>query len=292
MTRSKTRKQQRQLHTSEERKPQNKTLRLVVSILITGVLLIVIGMMMLSRTMMPDTAFLKVPEAAISSAVTPAQGFFTGFVDAIADYFRKIKLRENLEQAYVDLLNQNEELYILAAQAQEYADRLAMYEDIDAEMQKNLGLNPIRCQVIGREQGNYFSTFTIDRGARDGIEPYMAVTISGALVGFTEKVSKPPPLCVPSSTPMPPSPASSSPAGIRASYPVRWASTASQCAACTTCPMITCPAPAISWSPPAWACPSPRASRSARCVSPPAAWKATSSTSSCSPLPTLSTSST
>ena len=188
VTRTRTKKQQRQLQSTQERKPKGKKLRIIISILVTGVLLLIIGMMMLSRTMMPDTAFLKAPESAISSVVSPAQGFFTGFVDNIADYFRKIKLRENLEQAYVDLLAENEELYILAAQAQEYADRLAMYEDIDAEMQKNLGLNPIRCQVIGREQGNYFSTFTIDRGERDGIEPYMAVTISGALVGFTEKV--------------------------------------------------------------------------------------------------------
>jgi hypothetical protein len=61
VTRSKTRKQQRHLQAQEEQKPRSKTLRLLVSIVITFVLLIVIGMMMLSRTMMPDTACLKVP---------------------------------------------------------------------------------------------------------------------------------------------------------------------------------------------------------------------------------------
>ncbi len=185
--RTKTRKQQRSLE-AEKKAPKGKTLRIVVSAAVTVVLLLMIGMMMLSRTMMPDTELLQTPEAIVSSSMGPVQRFFTSIVDGIAGYFREVKLRENLEQAYVDLLAENEELYILAAQAQEYADRLATYEDIDAEMQKNLGLNPIRCQVIGREQGNYFSTFTIDRGSRDGIEAYMAVTISGALVGFTEEV--------------------------------------------------------------------------------------------------------
>ena len=186
--RTKTKKQQRKLQSQKEKKPRGKTLRIVVSVLITLVLLLVIGAMLLTRTMMPDNALLQLPETAVASAITPAQGLFSGIVESIADYFRQVKLRENLEQAYVDLLAENEELYIQAALADELAAQLATFKDIDEEKQQNLGLNPIRCQVIGREQGNYFSTFTIDRGERDGIEPYMAVTISGALVGFTEKV--------------------------------------------------------------------------------------------------------
>lgn len=192
VTRTRTKKQQRHLLSQEEkeknRKSRGSKLRLAVLVTVTALLLLIIGMMLLSRTMMPDTALLKAPEEAVSTALGPIQGLFSGIVDDIAGYFRRVKLRDNLEQAYVELLNINEELYIQAALTQEYADRLAMYEDIDEEMQQNLGLNPIRCQVIGREQGNYFSTFTIDRGSRDGLEPYMAVTLSGSLVGFTEEV--------------------------------------------------------------------------------------------------------
>ena len=188
VARTKTRKQQRVLQEEKKEKPKNSTLRIIIMIVVTIALLLVIGMMLLSRTMMPDLALLKTPEQAVSTALGPVQQVFSGVVDSVADYFRRVKLRDNLETAYNELLAKNEELYILAAQAQDLADRLAMYEDIDQEMQKNIGLNPIRCQVIGREQGNYFSTFTIDKGKRDGLEPYMAVTISGALVGFTEEV--------------------------------------------------------------------------------------------------------
>lgn len=192
VTRTRTKKQQRLLFSQEEKEKSKQArgskLRLAVLISVTALLLLIIGMMLLSRTMMPDNALLQAPEEAVSTALSPVQGFFSGIVDDIADYFRRVKLRDNLEQAYVDLLSVNEELYIQAALTQEYADRLAMYEDIDEEMQQNLGLNPIRCQVIGREQGNYFSTFTINHGSRDGLEPYMAVTLSGSLVGFTEEV--------------------------------------------------------------------------------------------------------
>ena len=57
-------------------------------------------------------------------------------------------------------------------------------------MSANEKMNPIACTVIGKGDGNYFSTFTINRGTRDGIEDYMAVTISGALVGYTENVTE------------------------------------------------------------------------------------------------------
>lgn len=197
VTRTRTKKQMRHLLSEKEKKdkkdkkakkPRGANLRIALLVTVTTLLLLIIGMMLLSRTMMPDTALLKAPEEAVSGALAPVQGFFSGIVDDIAGYFRRVKLRDNLEQAYIDLLSVNEELYITSALVQEYADRLAMYEDIDDEMQQNLGLNPLRCQVIGREQGNYFSTFTINRGSRDGLEPYMAVTLSGALVGFTEEV--------------------------------------------------------------------------------------------------------
>ena len=69
--------------------------------------------------------------------------------------------------------------------ADELEYQLAQYKDIYDEMSANEKMNPIACTVIGKGDGNYFSTFTINRGTRDGIEDYMAVTISGALVGYT-----------------------------------------------------------------------------------------------------------
>ncbi len=186
--RTKSKKQQVLDAPVKPKTPFIKAMRIILSVSVTLVLLLCLGAMLLSRTMIPDNKLLQLPEAAVSTAIEPAQNFFSGIVDKFAAYFRQLKMRENLEQAYIDLLAKNEELYQQAVLVDELTFQLATFQDIDEEMQQNLGMNPIRCQVIGREQGNYFSTFTIDRGQRDGIEPYMAVTISGALVGFTEKV--------------------------------------------------------------------------------------------------------
>ncbi|MBQ8201712.1 MAG: rod shape-determining protein MreC [Clostridia bacterium] len=189
VARSQKRKTQKRVIPEEEKtKSKHPRLRIAIMALVTVIILGAMGMMLLSRTMYPDNALLSLPERAVSGAVGPVQSVFSGFVEYFADYFRTLKLRSNLEQAYVDVVTKNEELAVRAAMADEYARRLAQYEDIDHEIQNNLALNPLRCQVIGAEQGNYFSTFTIDAGSRQGIEEYMAVTIGGALVGYTEEV--------------------------------------------------------------------------------------------------------
>ena len=72
--------------------------------------------------------------------------------------------------------------------ADELQNTLSRYEDLSAEIKANQAMHPIICTVIGKSDSNYFSTLTINKGSADGVEDYMAVTISGALVGYTESV--------------------------------------------------------------------------------------------------------
>ena len=189
VTREQKKKQQRVApEDEEEARHKHPVLRMFCLITVSVLLLGAVGMMMLSRTMMPDTSILQLPEKAVSASIGPVQEFFSGATEAVAGYFRQLKYRANLEERYNDLRAQNEELAITAAFAEEYKRLLTMYESIDEEISNNFQYNPIACQIIGREQGNYFSTFTINKGSRHGIEQYMAVTISGALVGYTEEV--------------------------------------------------------------------------------------------------------
>ena len=70
--------------------------------------------------------------------------------------------------------------------ADELQQTLSQYEDLSDEIAANANMRPIVATVIGRSDANYFSTMTINKGTDDGVEDYMAVTISGALVGYTE----------------------------------------------------------------------------------------------------------
>lgn len=172
-----------------ERKQLPRRLRTVWLVAITLVIVGTLGMMLLSQ-IMPGMAFLKLPEGIVSQVVTPAQSVFSGITESFFGYMRTLKLRANLETEYNRLRAENEQLVYQAMRADELQYQLSQYENMYDEMSANENMNPIACTVIGRDDGNYFSTFTINRGRRDGISEFMAVTISGALVGYTETVSE------------------------------------------------------------------------------------------------------
>ncbi len=133
-----------------------------------------------------DVPGLDLPEKMIGSAVTPVQDFFSGLTESVFGFFRSMKLRANLENEYNALRARNEQLEYKAMLADELQNTLSQYKDFSDEIAANEAMNPIVCKVIGKSDSNYFSTLTINKGTADGVKDYMAVTISGALVGYTE----------------------------------------------------------------------------------------------------------
>ena len=128
---------------------------------------------------------LAIPENGVAAVVTPLQSGFASVVNWISDYFYTLKLRSRLELEYNNLRQENEQLTYQAMLAGELQHKLSVYENLFDEVSDNEQLNPLVATVIGRESGNYFSVFTINKGTRDGIQDYMAVTMNGALVGYT-----------------------------------------------------------------------------------------------------------
>lgn len=176
---------------AEERNvyPMNKTLRNVLMGLITLVLLVFMGMMVLAQ-MYPDETLLQLPQDSVATVITPLQNAFTRLTRFVSNTLFRMKYYANLEDAYNQLRQENEDLVYRAMLADELSQQLTQFENMHAEIINNENLRPITCQVIGRDDGNYFATFTINRGSRDDIEPFMAVTINGALVGYTEIVNE------------------------------------------------------------------------------------------------------
>ena len=168
------------------RKPRRSHpfLRGLILTLVTLALLGTAGAYILNRLF--DFPLLAAPENAVSTIFTPIQTFFSGISESVADYFRSMKLRANIETAYNELRAENEQLVYKAMLADELQQTLSQYEDLSDEIAANAGMRPIVATVIGRSDANYFSTMTINKGTADGVEDYMAVTISGALVGYTE----------------------------------------------------------------------------------------------------------
>ena len=164
---------------------RHPVLRGLVLALITLALILAVGSYIFHR-IYPDVPVLDLPENAIGTAVTPVQDFFSGLTEAVFGYFRSMKLKANIEAEYNALRAENEQLVYKAMLAEELQNTLSQYEDLSAEIRANQEMSPIVCRVIGKSDSNYFSTLSINKGTADGIEDYMAVTISGALVGYTE----------------------------------------------------------------------------------------------------------
>ncbi len=173
------------------RKPrkEHRLLRGLILAAITVVLLLTVAAYVFHR-ISPDTPGLGKPESLISRIVTPIQSLFSGISESFAGYFRTLKIRATLEDEYNKLREENEQLVYQAMLADELKRTLSQYQDLSDEINANINMRPIVCTIIGKSDSNYFSTFTINKGLDDGIEDYMAVTISGALVGYTENVQR------------------------------------------------------------------------------------------------------
>ncbi len=162
-------------------------LRRVIIILVTIVLLGLAGTRLMGVIL--GEPLLKKPEEAVAGIVTPIQSGFSAVVDWIVDYLYRIKLRARLELEYNNLKQENEQLVYKAMLADELQKKLSVYENLYDEISQNELMNPLVATVIGRESGNYFSVFTINKGSNEGIEDFMAVTMDGALIGYTYNVT-------------------------------------------------------------------------------------------------------
>lgn len=164
-----------------------RILRRVLIILMVVVVLALAGTHLFS--LITGNALLAAPENAVSSAVTPIQSGFSAVVDWVVDYLYRIKLRSRIELEYNNLKQENEQLVYDAMLVEELQYKLSVYETLYDEVAENERMNPLVATVIGRESGNYFDVFTINKGTNDGVEAFMAVTMDGALVGYTESVT-------------------------------------------------------------------------------------------------------
>ena len=168
--------------------PLSRGLKRIVIILIVLVLMALAGLHLLY--LITGNELTAIPENQIANAVTPIQSGFSSVVDWVVDYLYKLKLRSRIELEYNNLKQENEQLVYEAMLVEELQQKLSVYENLYDEISVNESMNPLVATVIGRESGNYFSVFTINKGLDDGVQDYMAVTMDGALVGYTYNVTK------------------------------------------------------------------------------------------------------
>lgn len=100
---------------------------------------------------------------------------------SIGDNFRDVK----------QLSSENKELQNRVDELKEENNRLALnqkklerYEELYATDQEYSDYPKIMADVIAKDPGNWYSSFTIDKGTNDGVDVDMNVIASGGLVGL------------------------------------------------------------------------------------------------------------
>ena len=128
------------------------------------------------------------PEGVFSRVITPVQSLVSQVTQAFSGYLYRIKLRSNIEYEYNQLKAQNDELVLRSLLYEELEEENAQLHALLGEYEERASMNPVLARVIASETGNYFSTFTINKGRNDGVDTQMAVITSEGLVGYTYEV--------------------------------------------------------------------------------------------------------
>ncbi len=125
----------------------------------------------------------------LSYVITPLQKGINGmglWLTDRADYFATIdELRQQNEELKAELDNVKEKNLVLVQDQIELNNLLELY----ALDNKIPGYDKVAARVIGKGSGNWFSTFTIDKGSRDGILVDMNVICGNGLVGIVTDVT-------------------------------------------------------------------------------------------------------
>ncbi len=136
--------------------------RMIVTI-VAIILIIVIGVTSNKRTGLSKI------EKTIGDIIKPVEKFFFNIGKRSSNFFSSIKDIGNLRE-------ENENLKLKIAELEEknrlYEDLIGKAEYLKSEKQlmQNTNYNLITAQIIGKEPGNWFDRFTIDKGLNDGVK--------------------------------------------------------------------------------------------------------------------------
>ena len=152
-----------------------------------GIVLLLLVMMILT-IYEQSSGTLFSPESTLSRLITPVQSLVSRVTQSVSGYLYRVKLRSNIEYEYNQLKAQNDELVLRSLLYEELEEENTQLRALIGEYDARAEMNPVLARVIASESGNYFSTFTINKGKNDGVDTQMAVITSEGLIGYTYEV--------------------------------------------------------------------------------------------------------
>ena len=155
--------------------------------LITMMTILCLGLIVLSLS--SNFSFAPVRNA-LGYVIIPFQNGITQVGDWMTEQKNGFQSMKKLAKENEKLKDQVDELTAKnnnLSQQQEEVERLRALYELDQEYSE---YEKIGAQVIGKDSGNWYDTFIINRGTEDGVEVDMNVIADGGLVGIVTNTGK------------------------------------------------------------------------------------------------------
>lgn len=126
---------------------------------------------------------ISLAENGIGSLFSRAQSAFTSVTGSVRNFVTRWHNYDVLEQEYNELSLKYQEASLQLNAAQEAVQENERLKDSLDARSRYESLDPIYAKVIARAPGQWFETFSINRGKNDGVSTGMSVVNGDGLVG-------------------------------------------------------------------------------------------------------------
>ncbi len=168
----------------KSRRARGSAVRRAVFAIAVVVLVVLVLLFLISR----GGEGTSVGENAIGSVLTPVQNAFSSATKWVRDLFTGWNDYNTLRESHDQLYLENQQLSLQLQSAEEaIAENERLLVLLDAQSRYE-SLDPIYAKVIARDPGQWFDTFSVNRGTSDGVSVGMAVVTGDGLVGRVYEV--------------------------------------------------------------------------------------------------------
>lgn len=162
----------------EQRRARLARRRALFSILVLLVVAAIIFFLVLR-----NSSEISIAENGIGSLFSRVQSVFTGAADRVRQFAQRWRDYDKLEADYDALALENQQLSLELNSAQEAVRENERLQGLLDARSRYESLDPIFARVIAREPGQWFETFSINRGKNDGVNAGMSVVNGDGLIG-------------------------------------------------------------------------------------------------------------
>ncbi len=180
----KTERRRRSVRSGQESRVNRQLVRrAIVSIVIVVIVVATVALLVLR-----GQSDVSIAENAIGSLLTPVQNALNTATSAVKNFVTNWRDYDALQDEYDALYQENMQLSLELDSAEEaIQENERLTELLDAQDTYE-SLDPVYAKVIAREAGQWFTTFTVNRGTMHGITSGMAVVNGDGLIGRVYEV--------------------------------------------------------------------------------------------------------